>query len=75
MSLDDFANTRRGGKFFDKDFPALVTAITRLADDKVNAAALDAIRALLDGQEWTPDTVDAISEIVRGTGRSIEDVP
>ena len=38
-----------------------------------DAKALDAITAEMSGREWSPDTLEAIAEIVRGTGRVIED--
>jgi hypothetical protein len=34
-------------------------------------AVIDQIAALLDGHEWTPDTIDQIAAIVRSTGRTI----
>ncbi|WP_444679572.1 hypothetical protein [Halomonas sp. E19] len=37
------------------------------------AKALDAIQAVLSGQEWNPDHLDAVAAIVRGTGREIKD--
>lgn len=36
--------------------------------------ALNDIAHLLDGKEWDTDTVVAIEEIVRSTGRTIKDV-
>ena len=39
-----------------------------------NAQALDAIAELLDGKEWSPDTTDAIADIVRRSGREVRDV-
>lgn len=35
--------------------------------------ALDAIAALLDGQEWSPDTLDDIARILRDAGYEIRD--
>lgn len=35
--------------------------------------ALDQIAALLDGVEWTPDTLDAIATIIVATGREVRD--
>lgn len=35
--------------------------------------ALDAIARLLSGQEWSPDTLDGIADIVRATGRTVAD--
>lgn len=41
--------------------------------------AMDAINKVLDAEEWSPDSLDAIAEIVRSTGRVIrepdEEVP
>lgn len=36
--------------------------------------ALDKITELLDGMSWNADTVDAIADIVRSTGRTVRDV-
>ena len=38
-----------------------------------DTAAMDQIALLLDGQIWDSDTLSTISEIVRNTGRSVED--
>jgi len=38
------------------------------------AEALTAIRRLLDGQQWSPDTLDEIARLVRATGRQIHDL-
>lgn len=38
------------------------------------AQALEQIRALLDGQSWSADTVDAIADIIRQTSRIVRDV-
>ncbi len=35
--------------------------------------ALDRIQALLSGQEWTADVVNAIADAVRATGREVKD--
>lgn len=35
--------------------------------------ALDAVAALLSNQEWSSDAIDAVTEMVRLTGRAIED--
>lgn len=38
-----------------------------------NAEALDLITNLMSCSDWSPDTLDAIAEIVRSTGREIGD--
>jgi hypothetical protein len=38
------------------------------------SAALDLIANLMSCNDWSPDTLDAIAEIVRSTGREIKDV-
>jgi hypothetical protein len=35
--------------------------------------ALDRIAAALDGREWDADTLDAVAEAIRSTGRTIAD--
>lgn len=39
-----------------------------------DAWILDRIAATLDGTEWGPETVDAVAELVRGSGRTVADV-
>lgn len=39
-----------------------------------DTAALDAIAALLSGNEWSVDTLMEISDLVTATGREIEDL-
>jgi hypothetical protein len=36
--------------------------------------ALDTIAATLNEGDWSPDTLNTIAEIIRDTGRSVEDV-
>lgn len=36
--------------------------------------SMDIIARTLSGAEWTPDLFDAIADLVRATGRTIEDV-
>lgn len=36
-------------------------------------SALDQIALLLDGTEWSPDTLEGIANIIRGTGRVVRD--
>jgi hypothetical protein len=38
------------------------------------SSALDLIANLMSSNDWSPDTLDAIAEIVRGTGREILDI-
>lgn len=45
----------------------------RLAAGWVDRAALNAIQSLMSGEDWSPDILDSIAEIVRLTGRLIED--
>jgi hypothetical protein len=40
----------------------------------LDSNALDAIAALMSGTEWEASTLDDIAEIVRSTGRVIDDV-
>ena len=35
--------------------------------------ALDAITNLMSAQDWSPDTLNAVADIVRATGRTIAD--
>lgn len=35
--------------------------------------AMDSIAALMSGNEWSPDTLERIADIVRATGREIAD--
>lgn len=42
--------------------------------EHVEADALDAIAAVMDGREWSADTLDEIADLVRTTGRQIRDV-
>lgn len=35
--------------------------------------ALDAIARILSGQEWSADTLDAVADVVRLSGRTIDD--
>jgi|GEM_PF-6762732 len=44
-----------------------------LNERHANAEALDLITNLMDRKEWSPDTLDAIAEVVRTTGREIRD--
>lgn len=39
-----------------------------------SATALDRIAATLSGSVWSPDTVDAVADILRSTGRTVADV-
>jgi hypothetical protein len=39
-----------------------------------DSLALDRIAAVLDGREWDADTLDAVAEAVRSTGRPVRDV-
>lgn len=36
--------------------------------------ALDRLAALLDGQEWTPERLEQVADIVRASGRDINDL-
>ena len=35
--------------------------------------AMDEITKIMSGQEWSPDTLDYIAEVVRETGREIKE--
>lgn len=39
----------------------------------LDSEALDRIHKLLDGREWSADTLDAIADVVRSTGRVIRE--
>lgn len=39
-----------------------------------SAAALDRIAATLSGSAWSADTVDAVADIIRSTGRTVADL-
>lgn len=41
----------------------------RIGDER----AMTLIHEVMNGEEWSPDTLDAIAEIVRLTGREIAD--
>ena len=38
-----------------------------------DTAALNAITTLLSGSEWNPNTLNEVAEIIRETGRVIDD--
>lgn len=40
-----------------------------------DSAALDALAQLLSADEWSPDTLDQVADIVRDTGRTVDEVP
>jgi hypothetical protein len=40
-----------------------------------SATALDRIATTLSGSAWSADTVDAVADIIRATGRTIADLP
>lgn len=54
--------------------PEAPSAPARARKIGADTAALNAIAVLLDGAEWGADTVDAIAQIVRTTGRRVADV-
>ena len=39
-----------------------------------DSVAVEQIHALLDRSEWSPDHLDAIADIIRATGRDINDI-
>lgn len=39
-----------------------------------DAAALDAVAALLNESEWSSDYIEAVADMVRSTGRTISDI-
>jgi hypothetical protein len=51
----------KNGKWFD------------MADKSKDSEALDIIARTLSGSEWTADMFDAIADLVRATGREIQD--
>jgi hypothetical protein len=64
-----------GKQFYDGTMPriarALVTIAARMEND--DSKALDRLGSLLDSQQWTADTLDAVAAIVRSTGREIRE--
>jgi len=53
---------------------AVEAAMTAPPSTDGNGRALDAIAAVMSGQEWDADTMDAVANLVRSTGRVIADV-
>jgi hypothetical protein len=54
-------------------------ALVRLARERGTPVwrdrqTLDAIASLLNGREWSADTLDTITEWLRATGRTINDI-
>lgn len=49
--------------------PAMSQAYCRIADED----AMERIQTILSGQEWGPDTVDEIAEVVMATGREVQE--
>jgi hypothetical protein len=54
-------------------------AVVRLARERGTPVwrdrqTLDAIASLLNGREWSADTLDTIAEWLRATGRTINDI-
>lgn len=45
-----------------------------MSDRSKDGKALDQIAQILSGKSWTPDDMELICEVVRGTGREIADV-
>jgi hypothetical protein len=43
------------------------------SDISADKKALDEIAKLMSGDVWSPDTLDSIAEIVRGTGRAVDE--
>jgi branched-subunit amino acid aminotransferase/4-amino-4-deoxychorismate lyase len=75
-----FFETGYGRRFFDSQLPRLTAALERLADAAEkpkgtdDATALDAIAAVLHGHEWNADALVTIADVVRRTGRVVDDV-
>jgi hypothetical protein len=85
-----FFETGYGRRFFDSQLPRLLATLERLADAaeaktqpgdptranlaREDATALDAIAAVLHGQEWNADALVTIADAVRKTGRAVDDV-
>jgi len=55
-----------------KEITALENALA-LDEDHSDTDAMDEICAVMDGKNWSSETLDAIAEIVRDTGRIIGD--
>lgn len=39
-----------------------------------DSAALDAVAALLSAEDWSSDHLSAVADMIRATGRTIEDI-
>jgi predicted transcriptional regulator len=66
-----------GQQFYDGTMKQIARSLNVIAalmtDRDRDGHALDSIRALLDGQHWSPDAIDEVARIVRGTGREIRE--
>lgn len=47
-------------------------AASRQVRNEKNAAALSAIQQLMSGEEWSPDTLDDIAEIIEQAGFPVD---
>jgi hypothetical protein len=46
----------------------------RRGDRLVSVQALDEIRDILSGRSWSPDTLEEIADVIRSTGRKVEEL-
>lgn len=51
-----------------------IPALQRFVRLDTDPMALDAIQLELTSREWTPETLEHVADIVRATGRDVEDV-
>jgi hypothetical protein len=73
VSGPQFFETKMGRQFYDSTMPRLVQAVERVADGLRDERAMDSIAELLDGQVWTPETLDHIAALVRLSGRTLRE--
>lgn len=52
-----------------------LTTFGFLSKEIIDRLALDAIAALMSGEDWSADTLDGIAQIICLSGRTIEDTP
>lgn len=63
-----------GSGYGDPQTPQILAQFTDENPTAVaDIAAMNGIAAVMSGEEWSADTLDAIADIVRATGREIAD--
>ena len=48
---------------------------SKIGDNQTREAALLEIQEILSGEEWSPDTPEAIADVMRNAGYTIDDTP